>query len=274
MKSILSGITCLLLLSGTNAQYYYKDLVVPRQAGIQIQKYREQKIKAVKLNSYESDGQPTENFQGSQEVDQNFTRITTNLKSAISGSSQLISNFTPGGLLTKTLDSTDGSSSTTAYTYNGKGELSSMVNISVSAGSHQEKEEHIWNFKNGQPESMFRIKNETDTTYIQFVRDDKGYVTEENSIRKGASLPSYYYYYDDTYRLTDIVSYNIKAKRLLPDYIFEYNQDGLYKTLMVIPEGSSDYQKWYYEYNNGLKTTETVFNKKKQLLGKIEYHYD
>jgi hypothetical protein len=44
--------------------------------------------------------------------------------------------------------------------------------------------------------------------------------------------------------------------------------------MTVVPEGSDDYQKWYYTYDdNGLKQAEFCYNKKNQLLGKIEYSY-
>jgi hypothetical protein len=56
--------------------------------------------------------------------------------------------------------------------------------------------------------------------------------------------------------------------------VFEYNDDGKIKTMLVVPEGSDDYQKWYYEYNEaGLKMKETAYNKRKQVLGRVDYEY-
>jgi hypothetical protein len=99
-------------------------------------------------------------------------------------------------------------------------------------------------------------------------------VAEENSVRRKVALPSFYYYYDAQNRLTDIVSYNVKAKRLLPLYIFEYNDDNQLSSMLVVPEGTDDYQKWIYEYNDaGLKIKETCLNKRKQILGRVEYVY-
>ena len=43
--------------------------------------------------------------------------------------------------------------------------------------------------------------------------------------------------------------YHEKAKRLLPDYMFEYEENGELSTMTVVPEGSSDYQKYYYKYD-------------------------
>ena len=44
--------------------------------------------------------------------------------------------------------------------------------------------------------------------------------------------------------------------------------------MLVVPEGTDDYQKWIYEYNDaGLKIKETCLNKRKQILGRVEYVY-
>lgn len=274
IKSIPFALICMLTSTFADAQYYYKDIIVPRQAQLQMQKYKDKKVRSVTLNSFEADGQPTEKFQGSQQVGDNYSKLTTNLQSAIAGGSQLVSTFNAAGLLIRSYDTTDGAASTTEYLYNNKNELARIINTSVSAGAHKEREEHVWTFTDGKPSSMLRIKDNADTTFVTFVQDEKGNIAEENSIRNRVALPSFYYYYDDQNRLTDVASYNIKAKRLLPDYVFEYNEDGALRTMMVVPEGSSDYQKWYYQYANGLKEKETAFNKKKQLLGRIEYHYD
>ena len=84
----------------------------------------------------------------------------------------------------------------------------------------------------------------------------------------------FYYYYDDNKRLTDIVRYNVKARKLLPDYIFTYYAKGQLGSMLFVQEGSTDYNKWIYEYNEkGLRTKETCFTKQKELLGKIEYDY-
>ena len=71
-----------------------------------------------------------------------------------------------------------------------------------------------------QPTGMLKIVNNTDTTYVRFVPDEKGNIGEEHATRAGEALPVIYYYYDDSNRLTDIVRYNLKAQRLLPDNIF------------------------------------------------------
>ena len=86
---------------------------------------------------------------------------------------------------------------------------------------------------------MLKIMNGTDTTYVRFIPDEKGNIGEEHATRNGEALPIVYYYYDDNNRLTDIVRYNMKAQRLLPDNIFEYREDGKMTSLLAVQEGGS-----------------------------------
>jgi YD repeat-containing protein len=272
----LAGILCLFLALDSQSQYYYKDIINSQQTMQRIKKYRTIKVHSVKVTSYESSGEPTQDFEGSQSINGNFTNITTRFKTPLAGESELTTYFNAIGQLVRTIDTADGAGSVSDYAYDASGRITGITNVSTSAGGHQEKEVHNWMYDTeGRPQKMLRIKNETDTAYINFVLDEKGNIAEENSTRKGRQLPTYYYYYDDKNRLTDVVTYNEKAQRLLPVYIFEYNAAGDISTMMVVPEGSDNYQRWYYEYGqDGLKTKETCYDKRKQMLGRIEYQYE
>lgn len=266
---------CVLITGTLNAQYYYKDIVSTQQTGEQLKKYREARIKNVRVESFESSGEKTEDFEGVQHISSDYSRITTSFNTALAGASQLTTFFNASGQLLRTVDTTDGSGSISEYSYDGQGRISSIINTSTSPGAHLEKEEHQWFYNSsGKPERMLRIKNNTDTTHLSFVLDEKGNVAEENSRRNGTAQTSYYYYYNNDNKLTDIVTYNRKAQRLLPIYVFEYNNDGTASSMLVVPEGTDDYQRWRYEYSNGLKTKETCYNKRRQMLGRIEYVYE
>ena len=266
---------CLIISLGANAQYYYKDITGPIQTMEKAAKYKSQKIHSVNVVSYDFDGERTEDFNGTQTISTDYSRVITSFKTPLSGESELTTNFDNKGRLVKSIDTADGSHSESEYFYNGNGLLSKITNVSTSAGNKIEKEDHLWLYNsNGKPEKMIRVKNGVDTTYVTFVLDENGNVAEENSVRRNVALPSFYYYYDDQSKLTDIVSYNVKAKRLLPLYIFEYNNNGQLASMLVVPEGTDDYQKWIYEYNDaGLKVKETCLNKKKQIVGRVEYEY-
>jgi hypothetical protein len=121
---------------------------------------------------------------------------------------------------------------------------------------------------------MLRIKNRIDTTYVDFKFDEKGNVIEEISTHKGVRSEPVQYYYDESNRLTDVVRYNSKVKRLLPEYLFEYSPSNQVIQKITVPANSSNYMIWRYQYNDrGLKIKEAVYDKQKQLTGKIEYHY-
>ncbi len=268
----------LLLFSGHAtifAQYFYRDILITNETIEKLKRIKSANIKTVRLQSFENDGSPTEGFKGQQTVNRNYTQMITVLSSMLNGSSSLISHFNNEGLLIKTVDSTDGASSTTTYTYAENKKIGSITNIARSFRHDSDKEEHIWTFGlEGKPVRLLRIKNEKDTIFTSFILDDQNNVVEENSVRNGEKLPSVFYYYDQLNRLTDIVTYNKKANRLLPIYVFEYNSNNLIESMIVVPEGSDDYQKWVYNYNDkGLKTKESCYNKKKRLLGTVEYSY-
>ena len=98
---------------------------------------------------------------------------------------------------------------------------------------------------------------------------------DEESFWHGASRDKIYYYYDSSNRLTDVVRYNDRAKKLLPDYIFEYDGNNQLTQMINVQQGSSDYLTWRYNYNEkGLKIRELCYDKQKQLLGRIEYEYE
>lgn len=259
-----------------SSQYYYKDLVLSKQTANQWKLYRDNKVKAVTLGSFEGDGRPTEGFQAEQEVAGDFSRISTYTKSSGTTESRLIVYYSPSGAPVRTVDTSDTYKSTSEYQYDPNNQLRAIINTSLETDNQlKDVEQHLWQYDQaGRPSGMLKIKNGTDSTLVRFVKDEKGNIAEERAVRNKTDLPVIYYYYDSANRLTDIVRYNIKARRLLPETIFEYDDTGRLLSMLVVPAGSNDYQKWVYEYNDkSLKTRESCYNKKKTLLGRIQYSY-
>ena len=94
--------------------------------------------------------------------------------------------------------------------------------------------------------------------------------------QRGVRSEPVYYYYNENNQLTDIVRFNKKAKRLLPEYMFEYSEDNRVIQKITVPANSFDYLIWRYQYNQqGLKTKEAIYSKddKRKQLGRIEYQY-
>jgi hypothetical protein len=266
---VLLIVTCL----QSSAQFYYKDIIATRDLQKKHQVYRKNAVRAVEYASFDANNQPIEGFRCQQVVAPDYSMIRTVTKTSLSGVSESTAWFNQKGQLTRSMDTADGNKTNTEYQYNSANQLIVINSVSLSPGQVSNQEKHIWEYnQQGQPQKAFKIKNGNDTTAITFVIDEQGNVAEEKSTRKNTEMPVIYYYYDGT-KLTDIVRYNKKARRLLPDYIFEYEDDRV-ASMLIAEEGTGDYQKWYYSYDdNGLKLMDACYSKSKILIGRVEYDY-
>ncbi len=265
----------ILLALGTDAQYYYKDIIGTRETTELIKAYRINKVSRVLLNSYDADNTKNDDFYVEQVFSSPDQMLKTITRSGVTNESVLISYADANGNVIKTIDSSQAITSTTIYNYNTEGMLQLVTSSSIdTAHSINQIEEHRWEYNNGKIARMLRIKDKKDTAYISFKTDDMGNIIEEKSVRKGIVSEPVHYYYDNNNRLSDIVRYSNKAKRLLPEYLFEYSPANQVIQKITVPANSSEYLIWRYQYDNkGLKIKEAVFDKYKQLTGKIEYLY-
>ena len=237
--------------------------------------YRANKVQAVTLTGYDTDGTRSEDF-FCEQVFLGNNKLKTVTRSGVTDESQLLSDFDDQSRIIRTQDTGISMVSTTMYTYDAAGKL--ILTKSISSDTSQsinEIEEHKWFYAStGNPEKMLRIKNATDTTEIRFVTDESGNVSEERSFKKGIAGETVYYYYDDKHRLTDVVRFNKRAGRLLPDYMFEYSSSNQVIQKITVPPNNSDYLIWRFQYDaRGLKIKEACYTRDKQLTGKIEYQY-
>ncbi|HRP56347.1 hypothetical protein [Agriterribacter sp.] len=264
------------ILSGHQgfSQYYYHDIILTAQNQQQQQLYKKNSVTGVKLISYEANGQLSEDFVCNITPNNSYTQTKTFTQSPLTGTSSSTAFYNFKGQLYRSADSSKESVNKYEYSYDSTGRLGAATSVSEGFTSKiQQKETHVWKYDDNCPENMFRIKNGTDTTIVRFVCDERGNITEEESWRHNISTDKIYYYYDSLHRLSDVVRYNNRLGRLLPDYIFEYNDEGQLAQMITV-QGGSDYLIWRYEYaENGLKTRELCFNKQKSLVGKIEYQY-
>jgi len=274
MKKLLLPLFFLTCLSAS-AQYYYKDIVGTRETAGIISAYKANKVQRVVVNSYDANNTRSEDFYVEQVFNAAADRLQTTTRSAAQGNSILTSYTDAAGRVLRTVDSTDNMVSTTSYRYDNSGNLLQVVtNSRDTSGRLNETEEHQWQYQNGQVQQMLRIINGRDTTFVTFKLDDKGNVAEEHSVRRGVKSEPVYYYYDASNRLTDIVRYSNKARRLLPEYMFEYSTANQVIQKITVPANSSDYLIWRYQYDaSGLKIREAIYDKHKTLNGKIEYQY-
>lgn len=277
MKKLVLIFLLLPFLSA-NSQYYYKDIRNAADITLMMKNYTSNNIRKVTATGIAPEGRASTDFSETQEINAigNELRITTRANRSISS---LVHKFNEKGWLVITIDSNVNIISTSNYNYDPAGNIISISNNISDADSTQDfsqTEVHQYIYKDGKLDKMWRIINKTDSLEVRFVTDENGNIIEERNFRKGKPSDPVYYYYDDRNRLTDIVRFNRKANKLLPDYLFEYDeQDRQIQKITTTTNQNLGYLTWRYIYNDkGLKTKEALFNKEKQLQGRIDYSYN
>jgi hypothetical protein len=275
MKSIGLLLLGLALSAGAFAQYYYNDLITNRQTNQRYQDLIKQGVKRLTVRSYDNRSEELTDYRVVLEVNAAKRTLVTTTSNPETGNSRMEAVYNEKGWLIRTRDTSQNASNLTTYQYDNEGRLLTLDTKSLS-DNISTTEVHKWTYNAaGQPEQMIRILNNSDTTVVKFVLDENGNPVEEHVSRKKLPTTIHYYYYDNANRLTDIVRYNQKAQRLLPDYIFEYNENNQVKKMTLVPAGSNAYEQWFYQYlPNGLRRMELVYNKQQQLMGKLEYTYE
>lgn len=281
MKKLISKILFLAIASlasktGT-AQYYYKSIVQLKQTKQNFESLVKAKVKTVNVTAADAEDKPLENFKISQKIAGQNTLITV---SSAQSSQETVTttNFNTQFYPTKITDSSVFTLSTATYTYNSMGllqELSSESMDPTDSNNYAFRERQIFTYnKTGLPQKMYRIKDGSDTVEVRFIIDSIENVPAiEEWWSKGRRIEAWYYIFDSNKNLTGILR---KSKRgqLLPDYLFEYNEDGTLSNYTTVTPGTSNYKIFYYKYNDlGLKDGELILNKQKQSEGSIDYEY-
>ena len=266
----------LLFYFAANSQYYYKDIVAAADITRLMKTYTANNIKKITAKGITPEGSPSSEFSEVGEVNGTTLKVITNNNKAIS---ILKFNFNDRGQLVNSVDSAINVKSTSTYFYDANGKIISISNSATdadSSGDFSQTEIHQYIYKDGKLDKMWRIINKTDSLEVRFVTDEKGNVIEERNFKRGVLADPVYYYYDDRNRLTDIVRFNYKANRLLPDYLFEYDEkDRVIQKITTTSGKNLGYLTWRYLFDEkGLKTKEALFNKDKQLQGRIDYSYN
>jgi len=238
--------------------------------------YSANNIKKITAKGITPEGGASSDFSEVGEISGTTLKVTTNNNKAIA---TLKYNFNDRGQLISSVDSAINVKSTSIYTYDANGKIISISNSATdadSSGDFSQTEVHQYIYKDGKLDKMWRIINKTDSLEVRFVTDEHGNVIEERNFRRGVLADPIYYYYDDRNRLTDIVRFNYKANRLLPDYLFEYDDnDRMIQKITTTSGKNLGYLTWRYLFDEkGLKTKEALFNKDKQLQGRIDYSYN
>jgi len=276
MKNIPIAIFALVSFLSSKAQYFYKDIIGTQSINQTIKLYWDNKVVAVEATGFDGEGVKNTDFSETHNFfpSNGLLKISTRNKTSIDRQNY---RFNSRGLLSSILDTSSGDISTTTYTYDNNNNPLLIKNaVTDTDDSIYENEVHQWFYNpDGRPVKMLRIVNDKDTTEIRFTLDAKGNVVEELPFVRNKSGEKIYYYYDDNSRLTDIVRYNTKARRLLPDYMFEYSPTNqVIQKITTLSTIGLGYLIWRYAFDEkGLKTKEATFNRDKVMTGKIEYSY-
>lgn len=275
MKTILLPI--LLLCSfALKAQYYYNDIISTQETNRLMKTYLANKVRTISATGFDQRGAKATDFSEFHEVRDNGTTLKSTTINNLN-KTLIYYRFDNQGRIVNMTDSSTAVESITTYQYDGNGRINKVQNITKDAASDfNQTEVHQWIYNiAGKPEKMWRIINTTDSLEIRFTPDEEGNTGDEKTIRRGIETATIYYYYDDKKRLSDIVRYNTKAKKLLPDVLFEYDEnDRVIQKITTTSSLTLGYLIWRYIFDEkGLKIKEALFNDDKQLTGKIEYNY-
>ena len=278
------SLSVLFLLAGftLRAQYYFDDMVSNQELSKTRQALVANRVRTISSIGFDRNGTRATDFSEYQEMKEEGRLWSTTTIRGLERS-VTVTRFNTAGQVISITDSGALFVNTSRFTYDNAGKLLTVENSSSdSSGSFNQTESHYWSYgANSKPEKMLRVVNHrdgmegADSMEIRFAYDEKGNVSEEHAYKKGKETGFLYYYYDDAGNLTDIVRYNTKAKRLLPDQMFEYDEQGhIIQKITTTSSMDLGYLIWRYIYNEkGLKTKEALFDGKKELTGKIEYSY-
>ncbi|WP_336517565.1 hypothetical protein [Pollutibacter soli] len=276
-RVILSLILTVIFGRVCEAQFYYSDLLSNQANNSHYQLLKKNKVSSIRGESYEATGEPTADFIFMQTVNSSYSQVKTQTSAPLSGKSAMTNYYNSAGLLYRTTDSSDASFTQYDYRYDSLNRLVQITSNSNVIGERTRvTETHDWSYDaSGAPEKMFRIKDKSDTTVYLFKKDEEGKIIEEQSYHRNVAGEKTYYYYNDQQQLSDIVRFNDRVGKLLPDYFFNYNEQKQLAEMTTVQNGGSDYLIWKYLYNpDGLKKEEQCFNKLKKLVGRLVYVYE
>ena len=267
-----------LILFGSNqlqAQYYYNDLLANIQTHKQYKLLRALKVKKITATAQESANSTPETLL-TEEISTDGKRIIIYTYQQNGKTSRTTTQYEMGKLK-KSESNNKGVESSTLYSYNETG-LPTLIQSTTKDTflSSITGEAHQYYYKqDGSPDYAYVIRNQSDTILVNFTTDNQKLVLEETWTRRKKEIEKYYYYYNEKQQLTDIVRFNSKLNKLLPDFVYTYNESGYIIQMIQVPRTSNNYITWKYIYNEkGLKTTETCTNKEKKLLGTVGYSYE
>lgn len=272
----LAAIIFIFTIGKANSQFYYSDILINKVANNNYINYKNNKVKKIiGSNATVNSNNEKEGITVQQYFTNNWGTLTTETNLSVGIKTSSTTTFVNNKIIKKEEEGKN-VNSIVSYEYDNAGKLTGIYtssdDTSVNKGFN---EKHIWTYDAKlQPSKMLKIKNNTDTTMVEFLKDEQNNIAEERWTKKGELIETYYYYYNEKNLLTDVVKFNMKVGKMLPEFLFDYDTNNNLVQMTQIPFGSDNYNIWKYYYNqNGLKEKENCYSKKGEIIGKMEYSY-
>ncbi|WP_220250136.1 hypothetical protein [Chitinophaga rhizophila] len=264
-----------------SAQYYYQDIVNTARTEANMALLKENKITAQLVQSLDANRDTDNDFRCTRELSSNFRQIRSVTVSRSTGYSAMTTYFNNKGKMTKTIDSTRNIITTVIYMRNTNDTSGKLREVYLTSFEPKTKykftETRRYMYDSlGRLSHMIHFHGDKreDSTTVTFTLDSLGQVIEEIETGKGAKGRRIYYKYNDQGLLSDIVRYSPARKKMLPDYIFDYDANNRIGAMTTVNGETATYTIWRYTYDeNGLPVQEECYGKKKELLGTVRYKY-
>ncbi len=266
----------LLFSCSVEAQYYFNDLLANKQTHTQYQTLRKWKVRSFTVVAAPDQPTAKEEVLINQEISLDGKRIVIYSNENGGKTYRTITQY-EGGKLIRSIAGTRTGDITTQFTYTANGLPLKIQSTTkdTALDINQLEVHHYFYQKDSVPDYAFVIRDNSDTLRVNFIIDSLQLVAEERWMRGNKQVERYYYYYDNNRRLTDIVRFNNKAGRLLPDFIFSYDETGRMNKMIQVPRYGNNYLSWEYSYDEkGLKTMEKMTSKDKQQSATLFYRYN
>ncbi|WP_146151279.1 hypothetical protein [Chitinophaga niastensis] len=276
-KTILLALGILALAGKARSQYFFQDIYNTQQTVATMALLKTNKVKVQVVQSMDANMDTDNDFRCERLLSPTYHQMRAVSQSRATGYSVTTSSFSPKGLLTKTTDSTDASVTITLYRYDAGNRLQYISSTSSARDSKMRFDEtrsYAYD-TTGHLLTMIQKKgNNSDSVLVTFKTDSTGNVIEELETRKDMPGKRTFYNYDKQGHLTDVFRYHPLKKRMLPDYIFEYDDQQRLSKMTTVNAEQASYSIWKYNYqSNGLPLNEECYGKGNELLGTVKYNY-
>jgi hypothetical protein len=279
MRTLILLIAAALGLQGVaNAQFYYQDIFNTIRTENNLDLLKQNKVVVQWVESLDASMESDNDFRCEREILQNYRKMKSKVQSRSTGYSTMMSYFSAKGNLTKTVDSSQNSTTVINYIRDSASKLTEVYLVSQDQKSKYqftETRRYIYDTK-GHIVKMIHFHNDRiqDSSIVNFTLNEKGQIAEEFESGNNVYSQRIYYKYNDQGLLTDVVRYSPSRQKMLPDYMFDYDGDKRIVQMTTVNGQSANYTIWRYTYTAlGLPDKEECYGKKKELLGMIKYRY-